>query len=267
MTYSYSKLRNYTGRAKAKRQGGIAKYQTDRRTASRNTRFATKRASYKQIEQLRKNAGEKKGCDVLLTSANVTSTTTTNANSIVLNLVETGNGSWNRVGKQIYLKSVRLVGNAQTTLSLTSVTGLDSMVMFRMVVVWDKQPSGGTVPVWNDIFGYTLQDGTEASTVLCPPKYDTMGRYKVLRDCRMVVPNPVPPPSGLTIDDVLIDVPFDEYIKLGNKITIYSGQSTPMTIADVNTGGLYVYFRVTTPQGSNSWSVTADSVARLRYSD
>lgn len=261
------KQRNYG--QKSVRRAGIVKTQSARRTASRNTRFSARRASAQQVQLLRKNAGEKKGVDILLTQAAIISTTNTNANSTVLNLVQTGNGSWNRVGKQVYLKSVRLRGSCIMRYAPDGITGEVEMDFLRMVVVWDKQPSGGTIPTWDTIFGYTLQDGTEGSTVLSGPRYDNMGRFQVLRDVIINAEETLTPVTNAAVQMIPeIECSFDEYIKLGNKTSIYSGQSAPMTIADISTGALYVYWR-STPQlaGTSQWTVTDQSMARLRYSD
>ena len=63
-------------------------------------------------------------------------------------------------------------------------------------------------------------------------------------------------------------ISFDEYIKLNNLETVFSGQSIPMSISDISTGGLYIFFRALANQaGIAQISVSSLSNARLRYSD
>jgi len=223
------------------------------------------------MDRIRKSSGEKKGMDTRVDAVDVINTTTTNE-YIVANLVHPGNGSWNRVGRKIYCKSLRIKGwlTWETTVNSGSVDGNT----LRMVVVWDKQPSG-VAPVFSDIFGYKEQDGTEAcSAITDQPKYDNMGRFQILRDITTVV-NPA---TGFFNEitagaDHEMNISLgqhlaiDEYIKLGNRETCFQGESTPQTIADISTGGLYVIFRaIHNSEGQNEFALQ-DMVMRLRYTD
>ncbi|AYP28927.1 MAG: coat protein/nuclear export [Cressdnaviricota sp.] len=214
--------------------------------------------------------GELKGVDVLLTQTAIVATTNDSSNSVVLNLVPSGATSYNRVGKKIYNQSVRLKGVAIHQVGATTTTSNTLYTPLRMVVVWDKQPSSGAVPNWDAIFGYTPQNGTEASTVLSPPRYDNMDRFTVLRDIELEPKSIATPFAGVggTELDGYFYVPFDEYIKLNGRETVFSGQTAAMTIADVSTGALYVYFRaLVNAAGTSVWTVDSSSVARLRYTD
>lgn len=213
--------------------------------------------------QLQKNSGEKKGVDQVLTLSPVIATTSTNGSAFTLNLVRPGSASYNRVGRKIFLKSLRLTGQAEYLNGFAPTTGNITGGLLRMVVVWDKQPSGA-LPAFDEIFGVTLQDGTEQSQVLAPPRYDNMGRFQVLRDCHIQGLPQLTPGTGGSVNEITYYYPFDEFIKLGNRTTVFSGQSSPSTIADISSGGLYVYFRATT--GSTMY-ISSFSNARLRYSD
>lgn len=221
----------------------------------------------KQYEQLQKNSGEKKGVDQALTQADIVATTNTNDNALCLNLVRPGSGSYNRVGRKIFNKSIRLTGDAYCTLGPDATTGIIAGSALRMVVVWDKQPSGA-LPTFDDIFGVTAQDGTESSVVCAPPRYDNMGRFQILRDKTLIADPPGPAYTSGTTDVYQCVIHFDEYVKLGNRTTVFSGQSSPCTIADISSGGLYVYFRSDFyTNGTREWTIYANSNARLRYSD
>lgn len=206
--------------------------------------------------------GEKKGMDTDISATSIVSTTNTNANAVVLNLVQQGAGSWNRIGKQITLKSLRLMGNVRSTMVPSATFGDVQQDYIRMIVVWDKQPSGAAIPSYDTIFGITDQSGTESCPdILCPLRYDNIGRFRVLRD-KVLIPELGVQGSGGSSNGVTAVCHYDEYIKL-NTTTIFSGQTSPMSIADISTGALYVYFR----GYYSTLNRSVDGVARLRYTD
>lgn len=224
-------------------------------------------AARPSVSYVRQNAGEKKGVDTSLEiTGPIAITTNTNTDSFVLNLIRTGNGSWNRVGRKVFLKSIRLRGQAIFVCGPEAVSATRRGGSLRMVLVWDKQPSGGAIPAFDAIFGHTNQDGSEATTFTDAIKYDNMGRFKILKDCMMDV-NPTAINTE-TDKEIVFSHSFDEYVPLKNKVTIFSGESAPMTIADISTGALYVYFRASVGTNNiNDFSISNDSYARLRYSD
>jgi len=211
-------------------------------------------------------AGELKGVDVALTQAlGVINTTTTNANCVLLNAIAPGSGSFNRIGRKAHLKSLRLKGTVEFV-STPSAAGIIVGNWLRMVVVWDQQPSSGSIPTWETVFGITDQAGTESSTTLAPLRYDNMDRFKVLKDC--IIDYSVQPSTPVSTALVTEQVTFDEFIPLGGRECVYSGQSATCTIADISTGALYVYFRANTnTAGANQAALGAQSLARLRYTD
>lgn len=242
--------RNATSRAASAR---VSKARYSRR----NTAYLAKRQSL---------SSEKKGMDTIIASQVMVDTTGTNGSSTTLNLIQQGSGSWNRVGRQVTLKSIRLKGNIIYSY-VVGATPFNSLISTcRMVLVWDKQPSGAAVPNFDTIFGCTAQDGTESTLVTSQLKYDNMGRFKILRDCSFTPPN-IQSNLAVTANTVFAQIAVDEYVKLGNKVTIFSGQSAPMTIADISTGALYVYFRDCDPTAGSVWTTAVDFNCRLRYTD
>lgn len=237
------------------------------RAAGGLTSAARYRGNKAAIKKVIRSVMEKKGVDTILTVSSVLLTTNTNAGSFVLNLIQAGNGSWNRVGRKVNLTHVRLTGIARLTYEAAATTGVVAGSTLRMVVVWDKQPSGAAIPSFDVIFGSTVQDGTEATAYLDSIKYDQMDRFSILRDCRIQMNPPTDNNQGGTSDQVSQDYPFDEFIKLNNREVVFSGQSAPMTIADISTGAIYVFFRSNANSGANTVSITSDSKSRLRYQD
>lgn len=209
-------------------------------------------------------AGELKGVDTLLTQTPILDTTNTNAGIVVVNLVVPGTGSFNRVGRKIRMRSLRLVGDfdGQCTYQALQLTQHGGTV--RMTVVYDKQPSG-VLPTFDTIFGLTQPDGTEASTFLANLRFDNTERFVVLRDkiCNLN-PEGITPTGGAIISPKFH---FDEYIRL-NHDTVFSGQSSPQTISDISSGALYVIFRCdTNSSGIFTATIPSYSFARLRYVD
>jgi len=213
-----------------------------------------------------RRAGELKGMDTALTQASVIATTNTNANSVVLNLVQQGAGSWNRIGRKIHLKSLRLRGEVQWINDGAAGTdNLDANVC-RMVVVWDKQPSGAAIPTFDTVFGVTDQTGTESTTFLNPIKYDNMDRFVVLRDCAIDFSPNLWNGGAAAVADTKYKKVFDEYIDMKSKEVVFLGQSNPMTIADISTGALYLAFRANN-NSANGTCFNEAGIARLRYRD
>lgn len=211
--------------------------------------------------------GEVKGMDTDVSLSPAIATTNTNGSCFVLNLIQQGAGSFQRVGRKTYPRSLRVKGNVQFLVTPTVATGVSSDNFMRMVVVWDQQPPGAAgIPTFDTIFGITAQDGTETCPdVTCPPRYDNMDRFRVLLDRTYAPPQTWVLSLG-TGPAHTHTIPIDEFIKLPAGLeTVFSGASVPMTISDISTGAIYVYFR-----GLTNSAVTAtamDGIVRYRYTD
>jgi len=230
---------------------------------------AYRREVARRAAALPRRSGELKGLDTILTqAAPIVNTTSTNGNSTVLNLVQPGTGSWNRVGRKIYPKSLRLKGSVLYQYAGAATTANLADNWLRMVVVYDKQPSGAAIPTFETIFGTTDQNGSEAGGLLAALRYDNMDRFKVLLDkCFDFGIDSTPLTTG-SVNSVSQRITFDEYLKLKVGETVYSGQSSPQTIADISSGALYVYWRCPlATAGVAEASVESSSFARLRYTD
>lgn len=241
-------------------QGSIAM----NKQAARQRRLASKRrqATVTMLRQM----GEKKGVDSALTLNPVLDTTNTNGNIFVANLIAPGTGSFNRVGRKLNLQSLRVRGTCVLNYRYAATTYNQTGNIVRMVVVWDKQPTG-VLPIFNAIFGLTDQAGTEASTYLDPVRYDNMDRFQILRDVTMVINPEASGSLGGTENYLRSSVHFDEFVNLGGREVVYSGQSSPCTIADISTGGLYIVFRSAINDVSTFMQISDDSYCRLRYTD
>lgn len=214
------------------------------------------------MDRLRKSSGEKKGVDTIMGGV-VQKETDNNNGFFTPNVIAPGNGSFNRVGRKVYCKSLRIKGNFHSVHALEAGSTLSNTL--RMVVVWDKQPSG-VLPLFNTIFGNTVQSGIESATgILDPPRYDNMSRFQVLREKTWDLN---PGGAAGSADTLQIHCSIDEYIKLGSRETVYAGESATSTIADISSGALYVIFRAFHEQTIGLTQVILNNViARLRYTD
>jgi len=220
-------------------------------------------------KRARSAMAEKKGMDTDVTLNPVVSTTNANDSVFVLNLIQQGAGSWNRIGRKTLLKSVRLVGmlNFNQTPVFATGAGVDPGPV-RLVFVWDKQPSGAAIPAFDVIFGITSQTGVETCPdITCPPRYDNMDRFRVVRDLLIDAPDfTVPAVSAGTAPSIQRTICINEYIKLPLLESVYSGQINPMTIADISTGALYLYIRSYRAVAGQAL-VNLDATCRLRFTD
>lgn len=215
---------------------------------------------------------EKKGCDVTFSNTPITASSGTNAGIWLLNGVQEGVGSWNRIGRYIWNKSIELDLSLDWITANTDSDSAQTVASWvRCTVVWDKQPNNGSIPTFDTIFGQTDQAGVESTSIMDHLRYDNMFRFKVLAD-HYVNPQIVnttagnnPATSGASIiSDSLIR--WHKYIKLGNRMTNYSGTANPITTANISTGALYLIIR-SPITGDEYWSLRGNSTARLRYVD
>jgi len=201
--------------------------------------------------------------NVDLAFGSVLNTTNTNAGIATVNLIVPGTGSWNRIGKKIRMASIRYRMTLTHDQTNSDTDLLNNVI--RITLVFDKQPSAGAVPAFSDIFGSTSQLGTETvQSFLDGQRVDNTSRFSVLRD------------DVITSDmSTLVTTlggsnnwkcELDRFVKLKGLETIFSGQSSPCTIADIANGALYLIFRAESNSGTRQWSVSS-STTRLRYYD
>lgn len=235
---------------------------------SRIPRALPMRAAYRKPEL--------KGMDTVVNPTTIAATTNTNADIFPLNLVQQGSGSWNRVGRTIRIKSVRIKGTLRTIISTPPGDGAGEAGQLvsqtaRLIVVWDKQPSG-TLPTFNTIFGYTEQDGTESVNILSALRFDNTGRFSVIGDKVIDMNATAADSNSGTQPYIELSHSFDHFAKLGGRETFFSGQSSPMTIADISSGALYFIVRARWESTILSYEAGAvsyldNTVARIRYTD
>ena len=168
---AYTRSRRTTLKRRATYGRGTRRY---RQTVYRRAYFNRRRGVGRK---------EKKGADVPFTTETVLSSTNTNGGIYLLNGIQEGVGSWNRIGRYMWNKSIELDLTLRYTSSYGALdTDITSGEWVRAVLVWDKQPNNGAIPTFDTIFGQTSQAGVESASVMDHLRYDNMFRFKVLMD-------------------------------------------------------------------------------------
>lgn len=234
------------------------------RKAGGLTKYARSRPKVSIAALIKATKGELKGVDTILAVSPVLDTTNTNGSAFCLNIVDSGSGAYERVGRKVTSKSVRIRCSAFHSMAPVAVTMDRIGNQLRMVVVWDKSPNQGAIPSFDTVFGQTDLSGALSTHFLDPVNYGEVDRFVVLRDCNVLMPVTAAP-SGGTTNSVINFYQIDEFIDLKNKETIYGDDAG--VVADISTGSLLVYFRCQLNTATNIVSIDPDAFARWRYTD
>lgn len=208
---------------------------------------------------------ELKGVDFRTEFNPVISTTDSSGCIHTINLVGAGTGSFQRIGKNVCGKSLRLQGIVAAILKTDGTTGDLLGNTLRLAVVYDAQPNGN-LPVFADIFGITGQDGTVTTEFLDPVRYTETSRFKVLRnivwDC-----NPEAYASSGSQHQIGVFKSIDEYIPLDDVMTTFNANTSPASISQITHGAIYLIFRARTNTTDDYFYVSDKFSVRYRYTD
>lgn len=213
--------------------------------------------------------GISKGVDTYYNKTDLFSAMATNDDVVPLNLIQAGTGSWNRVGRVLTMKSVRMRAEVHVRYPTTKTDTFSRQL--RYIIVYDSQPNG-TLPVKSDIIQWKNQSGTETGAWSAFLSYDNMQRFTILKDDTITFETPprVFDNAGAPVGQVAVEKFIECYLPL-NHITNYKAESTPSTISDISTGALYCVFLTDQITASASHSEPLLSVQnayfRLRYVD
>lgn len=169
-----------------------------------------------------------------------------------LNLIQSGAGPSFRIGNKVALKSlrIRLYINPfytnvpdQTKLSYVPIWG-------RVMIIYDRQPSGATTPQAQNILGQAQINGIQTGGLIeSGIDINNVERYKVIRDILNCYPANAIGPAGPdfrnypgTTDPR--STMIDEYLTLNDLETIFGPytptQQNPISIKSITTGALYI---------------------------
>lgn len=169
----------------------------------------------------------------------------TTGSVVHLNGVAVGDDNNTRDGRQIYNKSIHVMGQIATANPAIDNT---IEVFARLMIVWDSQPNSGAIA--------TIANILTSATSMAHLNLDNRERFTILKDCKYVL--------GLRDGD-MASAPntylVDEFIDLKNVKTTYSG--TTDAIGSIATGALLLV-AIGDEAASN---YRARVSARLRFSD
>lgn len=182
--------------------------------------------------------------------------------------IQQGTSISQRVGNKILLKSVRI----RLALVETSQAGSanNTSQPYRVMLVYDRQPTGIYRPV-NNILSGIRQDGLQQNgTYSSNIDPNSLDRYVVLMDELKMTPtyniagitNVAVKQNGATDHREYV---VDRYINLKNLETVFNTSTSPMVIANMQTGSLLLIVLGTTASGSEPYAL--QGTVRLRFYD
>lgn len=183
---------------------------------------------------------------------------------IGLNLIAVGSSMFNRIGRKIEMKSVRIAG----FLYPLPVTRSNPVIDYaRIMVIYDRQ-TNGAYPAMADILQDTEASGANTTDSLSGLNMDNRERFVTIVDVRMTIPQATNTAGAITNafpTDMAYPCRFDEFRKLKGLTTHYKADSSPPVIGDISTGALYVLSFARTIAGSELFTLPWN--VRLKYVD
>lgn len=178
--------------------------------------------------------------------------------------VQQGPNISQRIGNKISLKSLRVRFDI-------APNGNDVPIesSARLMVIYDRNPNGA-YPVISNMLAANRQDGsTNAGTMWSSINTNLLDRFVVLMDEFLILPAF----NGTTgIDGTQVVGPttqdgfrVDKYIKLKGLETVFNNTASPLTIANVQIGALYLVSWGNVAPAASAWSWVGET--RLRFQD
>nr|WAE42221.1 MAG: capsid protein [Cressdnaviricota sp.] len=193
-----------------------------------------------------------------------------NVNSISQNLVIEGAGFYNRIGRKIAMQS----WTVRATITLLAIPSAQLVPeTLRIIIGYDRQPNG-VAATFNQVIQSYSQQGAFTNTVYDGPNMDNRDRFIILRDKYISMPGeqasgvPIqgPPfssgPASIGTSGSDGGALWRETIQLGNLETQYNGTTSPLVVASINTGNLFMLLQ---GEVGGQWSLIGG--ARLRFTD
>jgi len=189
-----------------------------------------------------------------------------NGNLISINLIQVGSSMFNRIGRKIEMRSVRLTARL-STLNVTRATITPDIG--RVMIIYDRQ-TNGAFPAVQDILQDTDQAGNNTiDGGLSGLNMDNRERFVTIMDKKITIPQATNTAGVLTNifpNDNTLPVVMDEFRKLRGLTTHFKADSQPAVIGDISTGGLYILTTAQVQVGGTEL-FQLDWNCRLKYVD
>lgn len=163
----------------------------------------------------------------------------TTGNLVGINLIQVGSSMFNRVGRKIEMRSVRLKGFIGTLAVTRATTSPDYA---RIIIVYDRQVNGA-YPAIASVLQDTDQAGTNTSEAMSGLNMDNRERFVTIMDKQIILPQATNTAGVLTNvfpNDTSLPCMIDEYRQLRGLTTHFKADSNPAVIGDISTGALYI---------------------------
>lgn len=213
---------------------------------------------YMQLLNSSSNSSEIKTVDIDRTAKQIVNTGT----FVLLNGTTEGASFYNRIGRKIAGKSVRIQGQIIGSGNVTLVQS----EYIRVMVIYDRQ-TNGAFPTVADVLTNYDYTGATTTTSFSYLNMNNIERFVVLRDTHFHIPDndfAGTQTSGMgSIIDYKNNCNYDEYIKLGKLETHYKN-STGL-VGDITTGGIYLLLLGNVAAGSNGYQMQYS--IRYRFHD
>lgn len=180
-----------------------------------------------------------------------------------INLAQVGSSMFNRVGRRIQMRSVRMRIQIKPLIGVTRTASVDTA---KISIVYDKQ-TNGAYPTLADVYQDTEQSGANTASSLSGLNMNNRDRFITVMEKCIPLGAGVLATSGLIsgiFPQDLTTIYIDEYRKL-NLTTHFRSDSNPAVIGDVGNGGLYFITFANLVAGSELYAVEWN--CRLKYVD
>jgi hypothetical protein len=259
-------LGKYMSGVKRKRKTKVGKSRKMARTTS--GRRAGGAAGRRLPANLRSFTPEKKyiDCGIGATAGPGLALSLNTSGSIyLLNGIQTGAGVYNRLGRKISMISLNL--RVYVNVINQTLTSQDSIG--RLMVLYDRQPNGGT-PIFSDILQNTDQSDNTYSSSICGLNLNNRERFTVLMDQELYMPPMVVSGGVPQANWAMWPTPnkgclLSRFIKLKGLVTQYKSDSVPSLAADIATGAIWAFSMSGLTAGLETLNLYWSS--RLRYID
>nr|WAE42210.1 MAG: capsid protein [Cressdnaviricota sp.] len=208
--------------------------------------------------------GELKSVDFPVASAPATATLNATLYVQALNVIQVGSAFYNRIGNDIEMKSLHLIGQIAISGNVTGPT----QEYIRIMIIYDRQPNGN-YPAIADVLTNYDNAGTTTSNSYCHLNPNNADRFKILMDNRIDIPYN----SGAAdfnqaaeiFDYTKNEVNINRFIPLRGLLTKYKASSSPAVIGDQATGALLLFCLGSVASGAEGYNFKYTS--RIRYRD
>jgi len=181
-----------------------------------------------------------------------------------INLIQVGSSMFNRIGRKIEMKSVRLCGQINQLAVTRTQLSIDYA---RVMIIYDRQ-TNGAFPALADILQDTEQSGVNTTNAFSSLNMNNRERFVTIMDKRFTLPQATNTLGAITLafpNDVDYPMKIDEFRKLRGLTTHYRADSNPAVIGDISTGSLLVLSVSLVAAGQDIWEFSWN--ARLKYVD